>query len=87
MNCNACGSETREVQNANEPRHDECVGCGGKQGTMYKGDVFGLVKINTMVEQGEADINYFDFTVLGSDGVSRVHGWYRTHTREVLQFG
>jgi hypothetical protein len=33
------------------------------------------------------DLRFFDFTLLGSAGVSRSHGWFHRVSRNVVQFG
>ncbi len=35
----------------------------------------------------DGTVKYFDFTTLGSQGISRRHGWYDTVTRCITQVG
>ena len=65
----------------------KCRSCGCIHGIAYRGDVAKVVNLNSLVEQGDADVRAFDITVLGSDGEIRVHGFFRTDTKEVVQFG
>ena len=65
----------------------KCRSCGCLNGMAYRGDVGHFVNLNTLVEQGDADAQAFDIRVLGSDGETRVHGFFRTDTKEVVQFG
>ena len=66
-----------------------CNGCGGVQGTVTVGDVTHFVHLHRW-HTGEAlpeDLRFFDFTLLGSAGVSRSHGWFHRVSRNVVQFG
>jgi hypothetical protein len=67
-----------------------CVRCGGLHGTMYRGEAAHLVGLGRpmLAEATSPDaLRYFDLTVLGSAGVSRVHGWYDVRERRVVQYG
>ena len=66
-----------------------CNGCGGVQGTIARGDVTQFVHLHrwhTGDERPEA-LRFFDFTILGSEGVSRSHGFFHAVTKDVVQFG
>lgn len=65
-----------------------CSHCEGLVGTCYQGDSFALVRpVFSRTTCPPAVQRYFDLTVLGSDGVSRRHGWYNPQTRTVEQVG
>lgn len=71
-----------------------CGGCGGLVGSCYKGDSYGLVRPYFVSAQRAAEFTaaeeagrYYDLQVLGSDGVSRRHGWYDPETRGIIQVG
>lgn len=94
--CPSCGAATTTVINLRDFHGtidrlssglDQCLECGCLHGMAYRGDVGRFVNLNTLVEQGDADVRAFDITVLGSDGETRVHGFFRTDTKEVVQFG
>jgi len=62
--------------------------CGAVLGSCYRGDAYGVylpywAPPDTPIENWR----YFDLTVLGSDGVSRVHGWFDIETRKLTQVG
>ena len=66
-----------------------CNGCGGVQGTITRGDITQFVHLHrwhTGDERPE-DLRFFDFTILGSEGVSRSHGFFHAVTKDVVQFG
>ena len=83
--CVACGGKLTRINH----HVQRCDTCGGLDGRMSRGDASCYVKIGTMVNQGEAETRYFDFTLLNERGLGmeRVHGWYRTDTKEVVQYG
>jgi len=60
-----------------------CEGCGGLLGSCYRGDSPVLMVFG---EDGD-ESRYFDLDLLGSDGISRVHGFYNPATMKVVQFG
>lgn len=89
MKCPACGGKRHA-------RYDEtkiglmdvyrCKKCGAVHGQCYKGDSYSIVL--PYWHQGEsADTFYYDLTVLGSDGVTRSHGWADTTTKRIVQVG
>lgn len=66
----------------------ECPHCGAVQGECYRGDSYRIVKpqwapADTPIENSR----YFDLTVLGSDGITRQHGWFDVTTRLITQVG
>ncbi len=55
---------------------------------IYLGDSYSFV----LPQWAEGEVpaertRYFDFTCLGSQGVTRRHGWYDTATRKIVQVG
>lgn len=81
--CNHKGQEETEVVTVSR-----CTRCGAIYGTCYKGEAYGLVKpYMTTEDVPDERLRYFDFTMLGSDGVTRRHGWYDIKTRLVVQTG
>ncbi len=70
-----------------------CKHCGGIYGECYLGDSYGYVLPYWAsledCKRAEVDgtVKYFDFTTLGSQGISRRHGWYDTVTRCITQVG
>jgi len=66
----------------------ECLNCGAVYGDCYLGDSYGHVLPYMTAEEPPADqLRYFDFTCIGSAGVTRRHGWYDPATRLVVQAG
>jgi len=66
----------------------ECRRCGAIYGDCYKGESYAIV----LPYMAEAEVppercRYYDLTVLGSDGVSRRHGWFDPDTRRIVQIG
>ncbi len=64
-----------------------CPKCGGVLGQCYKGDSYTIVKPFFSSNSNPADQVYFDLTVLGSDGVTRRHGWFNPADRCLVQVG
>lgn len=64
-----------------------CKSCGGLIGSCYRGELYGHVKVHLPMIATSDDMQYFDFDVLGSDGVQRVHGWMDRATKRVVQYG
>lgn len=66
----------------------ECLNCGTICGQCYLGDSYGHVLPYMAADEPPADqLRYFDLTCLGSEGVTRRHGWYDPATRLVVQAG
>ncbi len=86
--CPACNGSLKasRVENVDV---DRCRKCGGLTSeSMYLGDSYTLVL--PYFHEGsyrEDEVRYFDFTTLGSEGVSRRHGWYVPRTRRIVQVG
>ena len=63
-----------------------CPKCGAVFGTVYKGESYKLVK--PWMGDGSFDnAFYYDLEVLGSDGITRRHGWADKDSLLVIQTG
>ncbi len=82
--CPACDSEQSHPSDLGA-QISECTKCGAVYGTCYLGDSYGIVK-PSFGEDGERSI-YFDLTCLGSQGITRRHGWYNPETLLTMQVG
>jgi hypothetical protein len=67
----------------------ECPKCGAVMGQCYRGEAWYIVDLGRWAgnETPTDSLRYFDLTVLGSNGIERVHGWFDVTTRRVAQFG
>jgi len=68
----------------------ECGDCHAIYGDMYLGDSYTFVLPEFSNEYGQAVLDrqrYFDFTCLGSKGVTRRHGWFDPATKRITQVG
>jgi hypothetical protein len=87
MKCSACNGR---LVATDRPTLTRCSKCGGLHGSCYRGDAVALVGLDLPM-QAEAtspeSLRYFDLTVVGSQGVSRTHGWFDAHTSRVVQYG
>ena len=54
---------------------------------LYLGESYEIVKPFLVPEQPGDAIRYFDFTCLGSQGLTRRHGWYVPATGMMVQAG
>lgn len=63
-----------------------CKRCGAVYGSMYLGESYGIVK-PYFDPNPEAKSTYFDFTCLGSEGITRRHGWFNPETGLLTQVG
>lgn len=65
-----------------------CRKCEAVFGQCYKGDSYGIVlPFMTADKDATERQRYYDFTVLGSDGVTRRHGWFDPQTKLITQIG
>ncbi len=66
----------------------ECCGCGAIHGTCYLGQSYAVV-LPYFVPEGtpEDDTFHYDLTCLGSEGITRRHGWADRKTRKIVQVG
>ena len=88
MTCTSCNSTN--VTSTTHHAIYTCDACGGLLSTgIYRGDVFSFVHLHRWHtgEERPEDLRYFDFTILGSEGISRSHGWFHAVTKDVVQFG
>jgi hypothetical protein len=65
-----------------------CAKCNGIYGTCYLGESYEFVLPFMATQEVPAEkLQYFDFTTLGSKGVSRRHGWFDPATKLIHQIG
>ena len=84
--CSACSNNTGRLVTVNGRDSSGlhvCDRCGALLGRCYRGDSPVLM---TFGPDGD-ETRYFDLDLLGSDGVSRVHGFFNPATMKVVQFG
>lgn len=68
----------------------DCASCGGLNGEMYLGVSYLLVRptwapgADTIPAERT---RYFDLMCLGSEGVTRRHGWYDPASKGLVQIG
>lgn len=85
MQCPACNGWRHEKVAVQVYR---CRRCQALHGTVYRGELHQYVVMRWAPQPVPAERErYFDFTVLGSDGVRRMHGWYDVESRMVTQIG
>ena len=85
MRCPACGGRSHEQVATQVYR---CRRCQALHGTVYRGELSQYVVLEWASGPVPPDRErYFDFTVLGSSGVTRVHGWYDVESRRLTQVG
>lgn len=88
MKCNACGGSLKPLKN--NAALSECRRCHGLHGTIYRGEAYHLVGLGRPMlanATSEDALRYFDLTVLGSEGVDRIHGFYDARECRVVQYG
>lgn len=86
MQCPCCnGKRTKNI----EGLVYSCNRCAAVFGSCYKGDLYKyvLLSFENSEEKNDENMRYFDFEVLGSTGVERIHGWQNKDTKYVYQFG
>lgn len=87
--CPACSHKL--VRATSRPQIYTCAKCDALFGDCYLGDSYTLVlpfMIPDSMEPFPPDaMRYYDFTCLGSKGVTRRHGWYDPATRLIVQVG
>ena len=90
--CPAC-SHARGTEYASPERKFHfvyvCGKCNGVfSNNIYLGDSYSIVSpFMTDADVPEDRVRYFDFTCVGSKGVTRRHGWYDTQTKKIVQVG
>lgn len=85
MPCPLCGY--RRGHKTNVTQVYNCAKCGALHGECYKGDSYGLVLPMFDTQPQVVEEKYFDLLVIGSEGVSRRHGWYNPQTKRITQVG
>jgi ribosomal protein L37AE/L43A len=85
--CPACSHKlVRAVEGATQLYR--CAKCEAIFGNCYLGDSYTHVLPFMVAAEPPADqIRYFDFTCLGSAGITRRHGWYDTASKRIVQVG
>ena len=96
MNCRACNAEiTDQDQDRGYAVNGRkivgivtCSHCGGVQGECYLGESYTIVR-NAFADDEVPfeQTRYYDFTVIGSNGIARRHGWFDTVSRRITQVG
>jgi DNA-directed RNA polymerase subunit RPC12/RpoP len=85
MECPACSSKVSRLVSG---RVYVCVGCGALFGDCYLGDSYGFVKPSFVTSEPDPErVRYYDFTCVGSAGVTRRHGWFDIDSRRIVQVG
>ena len=65
-----------------------CANCEALFGTCYLGESYEMVMPQFVQNEPSGEnIRYYDFTCLGSKGVTRRHGWYDPATKLIVQVG
>lgn len=83
--CPACSSRKSSVVSGQIRR---CSKCAAIFGTCYLGESYEMVRpFMTDADPQMERSRYFDFECLGSQGITRRHGWYDPETRLVTQVG
>lgn len=86
MTCPACNG--KRFRSTALIQVQECRTCGAIFGTCYRGDSYTLVSPYMATENVPAErLRFYDLTILGSEGISRSHGWYDPSTKLVHQVG
>jgi hypothetical protein len=84
MTCPGCSGRRLPVKG--EVSVFTCAACGAIFGECYLGESYKFV-----LPQWSAEINaqgrYYDFICLGSQGITRRHGWFNPADRKILQTG
>ena len=83
MECPACRSRRCK---AIKGRIYQCNRCQAIFGTTFLGDSYEFVRPQWQTKEVKVE-RYFDFTCVGSKGVSRRHGWYDPETKLITQVG
>jgi ribosomal protein L37AE/L43A len=86
LECALCGKQA--YRNASVAGVYVCESCGAIWGRCYLGESYKLVA-NRMVttDPPRETWRYYDLTCLGSDGITRRHGWFEAGTGNIIQVG
>jgi ribosomal protein L37AE/L43A len=84
--CPGCGHTL--VRPTEQSRVFTCAKCGAIFGDCYLGDSYAFV-LPFMIakEPHTGEMRYYDFTCLGSNGLTRRHGWFDPATKMIVQVG
>lgn len=84
--CPACGAFRRKPTKVYGVY--ECAKCGAIYGECYLGESYEFVlPYFDETTPDPKDVRYYDFVCLGSDGITRRHGWYNPQTKRIVQVG
>jgi ribosomal protein L37AE/L43A len=90
MSCPACNAK-RSTPHATVSGVVTCKRCGAVYTTraIYRGDSYALVlpQWDAVGACADGAARYYDLELLGSDGLTRSHGWYNPATRRITQTG
>ncbi len=85
MNCPLCSKSNRKPLKG---QIYKCAKCESIYGTCYLGDSYAYVKPFLSSENVPAEeTRYFDFECLGSQGITRRHGWFNPKNGNLIQTG
>jgi len=85
--CRACSNRRGNKETATRGVYT-CAKCGAIFGHCYLGDSYAFVSgFMTTRNVPAEEQRYFDFTVLGSTGIGRRHGWYEPASGLMTQIG
>lgn len=87
--CPACSGK-KHVAMEDHPGLFICQRCEALHGQTYLGASFDLVKPYMVSDEDEHHVlrlRYYDITCLGSEGLTRRHGWYDPETGFIHQVG
>lgn len=85
MKCPGCDGKLKK----NDNNTMICTECGGLiSENIYLGDSYKYVLPFMTKEKIEPEnTRYYDFTCLGSSGITRRHGWYDPKSKLIVQVG
>jgi hypothetical protein len=87
MKCPACSGGSKPIGGA-AGLIFKCLKCGAIHGQCYLGESYEhVLPYMTKEDVPPERTRYFDFTCLGSAGVTRRHGWYEPATKRIVQVG
>lgn len=85
--CPCEGRETKNVRHETLVQVYICQSCGAIHGTCYLGESYSIAKPYMCNRPDMDDTTYFDLECLGSNGITRRHGWVRNSTKLIAQVG
>ncbi len=84
MECPACSSKKSTTLHSGV---EECSACGAVYGRCYLGTSYEFVLPYWDDAPNCPEQKYFDFECLGSEGLTRRHGWFNPETKKITQTG